>query len=110
MRRMDGITATRLIKAQFPQIAVIGLSVERKDYLVYAMQKAGAFEVITRDNAVLDLYSAIQRAVAAVQPVLIMEEAPDSERAIEASNPATTAELMSETNKRPDREDPDNYS
>ena len=50
MSKMDGITATRLIKTQHPQIAVLGLSVDLKDY------------------------GAIQRAVAAVQPVLILEE------------------------------------
>ena len=76
MSKMDGITATRLIKTQHPQIAVLGLSVDLKDYQIYAMQKAGAFEVLKKDNAVADLYGAIQRAVAAVQPVLILEETP----------------------------------
>jgi DNA-binding NarL/FixJ family response regulator len=32
MGRMDGITATRLIKAQYPQVAVIGLTIEQKDF------------------------------------------------------------------------------
>jgi len=74
MPKMDGITATRFIKAQNPQIAVLGLSVEVKDYQANAMQKAGAFEVLTKDKAVAELYEAIQRAVASVRPVLIMEE------------------------------------
>ena len=76
MSKMDGITATRVIKTQHPQIVVIGLSVDPKDYQIYAMQKAGASEVLKKDNAVADLYGAIQRAVAAVQPVLILEETP----------------------------------
>ena len=38
------------------------------------MQKAGAFDVLKKDQAVTDLYAAIQRAVAAVQPVLILAE------------------------------------
>jgi len=42
------------------------------------MQKAGAFEVISKEQSVQELYAAIQRAVAAVQPVLIMEETPAS--------------------------------
>src|SRR6478735_3075253 len=76
MRKMDGVTAARLIKVQYPDVVVIGLSAKAKHYDVYAMQKAGAFEVLTKEQAVQELYAAIQRAVAAVQPVLIMEETP----------------------------------
>lgn len=87
MSKMDGITATRLIKTQHPQIAVLGLSVDLKDYQIYAMQKAGAFEVLKKDNAVADLYGAIQRAVAAVQPVLILEETPSPKQDPAESEP-----------------------
>src|SRR5688572_27652206 len=45
---MDGITATRLIKREYPQVAVVGLSVETKDYLVNSMLRVGASEVVTR--------------------------------------------------------------
>ena len=62
MGRMDGITATRLIKAKYPQIAVIGLTVEQKDFQLYAMHKAGAIEVLAKENAA-ELPEAIQRAV-----------------------------------------------
>jgi two-component system response regulator DegU len=41
MPKMDGIAATRLIKTQYPQIAVIGLTRDLKDYTVYSMKKAG---------------------------------------------------------------------
>jgi DNA-binding NarL/FixJ family response regulator len=75
MSKMDGITATRLIKAQYPQIAVIGLSVQLEDYQVLAMQQAGAFEVLRKDNAVTELYSALQRAIASLQPILIAGDA-----------------------------------
>ena len=71
MSTMDGITATRLIKTQHPQIAVIGLSVHREAHQIEAMQKAGAFEVLPKDSAVTVLYSAIQRAIASIQPILI---------------------------------------
>lgn len=77
MPRMDGITATRLIKAHNPQIVVVGLSLHSKEYEVYAMQQAGAFEVLKKDHLEGTLYSAIVRALAAVQPVLIMEEFPN---------------------------------
>ena len=71
MSKMYGITATRLIKTQHPQIAVIGLSVHREAHQIDAMQKAGAFEILAKDDAVTDLYSAIQRAIASIQPILI---------------------------------------
>ena len=70
MSQMDGIAATRLIKAQHPQIAVIGLSVHR-DHQVEAMQQAGAFEVLAKDKAVTELYSAVQRALASIQSIPI---------------------------------------
>jgi DNA-binding NarL/FixJ family response regulator len=74
MDKMDGITATRLIKTQHPQIVVIGLSVLDKEYQVYAMEKAGASAVINKETAVHELYPAIQRAVASILPIVILDE------------------------------------
>ena len=79
MSKMDGFTATRLIKAQYPHIAVVGLSISVKDYQEYAIRKSGAFEVLTKDSAAVELFGAIQRAVAAIQPVVILEETPGSD-------------------------------
>lgn len=62
MGRMDGITATRLIKEQYPQVAVIGLTIEQKDFQIFAMHKAGAVEVIGKENVMAELPGAIQRA------------------------------------------------
>ncbi|HTL61077.1 MAG TPA: response regulator transcription factor [Nitrospira sp.] len=76
MPTLDGIGATRLIKTQYPEMAVVGLSVNAPSYSVEAMLKAGAFEVLTKDKAVDQLYSAIQRATAAIQPILILQEPP----------------------------------
>jgi DNA-binding NarL/FixJ family response regulator len=85
MPSLDGIGATRLIKAQFPQIAVLGLSVNAPTYHVDAMLKAGAFDVITKEKAVDELYSAIQKATAAIQPILILkEESPATAQEAEA--------------------------
>jgi DNA-binding NarL/FixJ family response regulator len=67
MSKLDGIAATRLIKAQHPHIVVVGLSAERKDYMLYSMQKAGASEVVLKEKAVDELYEAIQRSVAGVR-------------------------------------------
>ena len=66
MPKMDGIAATRLLKSQYPQIAVVGLTRELKDYTLYSMKKAGAFEVVDKQNAVVELYDAIHRAVAGI--------------------------------------------
>jgi len=62
MGRMDGVTATRLIRAQYPKVAVIGLTVEQKDFQLYAMHKAGATEVIGKQN-MAEVPEAIHRAV-----------------------------------------------
>ena len=64
---MDGITAVRLIKSQYPEVLVLGFTAEAKDYSVYAMKQAGAFEVLTKEDATKNLYAAIQRGVASIQ-------------------------------------------
>ena len=67
MPKMDGIAATRLLKAQYPQIVVVGLTRELKDYTLYSMKKAGASEVVDKKNAVVELYDAIRRALAGIE-------------------------------------------
>jgi DNA-binding NarL/FixJ family response regulator len=71
---LDGIAATREIKAKYPNIVVIGLTVAAEDYVLYAMLKAGASEVLKKGTAVNDLYRAIQRAVASAHPIVILEK------------------------------------
>ena len=71
MPKMDGIAATRLIKTQYPQIAVVGLTRELKDYTSYSMKKAGASEVVDKKNAVDELYGAIQKAVAGIDGMAV---------------------------------------
>jgi CheY-like chemotaxis protein/anti-sigma factor ChrR (cupin superfamily) len=80
MPKMDGIKATRLIKAQNPDIVVVGFSVDAKDYQLYAMQKAGALKTLSKDTPVTELYGALQEAVAAVRPILVLEAAEGAER------------------------------
>lgn len=60
---LDGIAATRAIKARSPHITVIGLSANTPEYTAYAMVKAGAFAVMPKENAVQDLYGLIRKAV-----------------------------------------------
>src|SRR5688572_23478576 len=67
MSKMDGITAARLIKTQYPHVLVLGFSAELKDYEVNAMQQAGASEVLRIEDINKDLYPAMQRALAATR-------------------------------------------
>jgi DNA-binding NarL/FixJ family response regulator len=67
MNKMDGITAARIIKTQYPHVLVLGFSADTQNYNVYAMQQAGAFEVLQKEDAMKHLYAAIERGVAAIQ-------------------------------------------
>lgn len=96
MPSLDGIGATRLIKTQHPQIAVLGLSVNAPSYQVEAMLKAGAFEVMTKEKAVDELYGAIQRATAAIQPILILQEQPPASTDAARGTQATETQKASE--------------
>jgi DNA-binding NarL/FixJ family response regulator len=73
--KVDGIAATRYIKTHHQDVAVIGLSLIVQSYSEYAMKKAGAFEVVDKEKIMTELYGAMQRAVASIQPVLILEDA-----------------------------------
>ena len=64
-RTMDGIAATRLIKSQYPEVAVLGVSNDTREYVRLAMKEAGAFEVLVKDQLAENLLDALHRAVAA---------------------------------------------
>ena len=66
MKHMDGITAARMIKTQYPHVHVVGFSADIEGYTAHAMQQAGAFEVLQKEDAMKNLYAAIQRAVPAI--------------------------------------------
>jgi DNA-binding NarL/FixJ family response regulator len=84
--KMDGIAATRLIKRKHPHIVVIGLTAAREEYLVYAMLKAGAYEVLAKETAEADLYSTIQKGVAAANTILILKEDQNNEDTTSSSD------------------------
>ena len=63
MPRMDGLDATRLIKAEHPHAIVIGLSVMDMPLIRDACLRAGAEAYITKDRAAEDLYPLINRQV-----------------------------------------------
>jgi DNA-binding NarL/FixJ family response regulator len=77
MPKMDGVASTRLIKTHYPHMAVVGLSVLTHSYHRDAMVKAGASEVIGKEQAVDELYGAIQKAATSLQPIIIVDDAPE---------------------------------
>ena len=67
MKKMDGITAARLIKARYPDVLVVGCSAHTQEYNIYAMKRVCAFEaLLKKEDATKDLYPAIQKITAAV--------------------------------------------
>ena len=60
MPKLNGIEATARIKAQFPHVHIIGLSVNTEAGNQEAMQKSGAARLLTKEAAVDELYQAIQ--------------------------------------------------
>ena len=60
MPKMNGIEATARLKARYPDIDIIGLSVNAGEENQRAMKKAGATSLITKEAAVDQLYAAIQ--------------------------------------------------
>jgi DNA-binding NarL/FixJ family response regulator len=60
MSIMNGIEATTVIRNRYPKITVIGLSVQAGEEMQRAMQKAGAYALLTKEAAVDQLYQTIQ--------------------------------------------------
>ena len=59
MPRMDGIQATKIIKAQQPEITVIGVSANDSPRVKDEMKEAGAATLIPKDTLAEQLYDAI---------------------------------------------------
>jgi DNA-binding NarL/FixJ family response regulator len=64
MPKLDGIEATKRIKAHSSRIAVLGLSVHGEGHSIDAMLRAGAVAVVPKERATEELYPAIQQAMA----------------------------------------------
>jgi len=60
MPKMDGIEATALIKMRYPNMIVIGLSVQAGDATAEAIRNAGAAMLLTKEAAVDELYKSIR--------------------------------------------------
>lgn len=63
MPKLNGIAATRRIKADHQNITVIGLSVHTDGDFVEAMLNAGAVALLSKERATEDLYGAIEGAI-----------------------------------------------
>jgi DNA-binding NarL/FixJ family response regulator len=63
MPKLNGIAATRRIKADHESMTVIGLSVHTDRDYVDAMFDAGAVALLSKEKATEDLYAAIERAI-----------------------------------------------
>ncbi len=63
MPRLNGIDATAYIKARYPDICIIGISVNAGEDNQEAMRRAGATLLITKEAAVDELYHAIRAAL-----------------------------------------------
>lgn len=63
MPTMNGIEATAQITRRWPQIRVIGLSVNASDENAAAMREAGATCLLTKEAALEELHGAIQQAL-----------------------------------------------
>ena len=67
MKKMDGVTAARLIKARYPDVQVVGCSAHTQEFNIYAMKRVCAFEaLLKKEDATTDLYPAIQRVMGSV--------------------------------------------
>lgn len=65
--KLDGISATRQIKAAFPKTIIIGLSVHQASQVEAAFKEAGGAAYVTKDAAAVSLYEAIRQAVREVR-------------------------------------------
>jgi DNA-binding NarL/FixJ family response regulator len=60
MPRLNGIDATARLKVRYPDLIIIGLSVNAEEENQEAMRRAGASKLITKEAAVEQLYAAIK--------------------------------------------------
>ena len=69
MPKLNGIEATRTVKAKYPNVVIVGLSVQADDCYQTAMVAAGAKSVISKEMAGLFLYRQIKAGVESLPPL-----------------------------------------
>ena len=60
MPRMNGLEATRLITTEFPEITVVGLSMQDDEQTDLSMQKAGAIGLVSKGDVAGKLVQVIE--------------------------------------------------
>jgi DNA-binding NarL/FixJ family response regulator len=61
MAEMDGIKTTEMLKAKYPEIKIIALSMESDYYVIQKMLKAGADGYVLKSAGAADIMKAIQK-------------------------------------------------
>lgn len=80
MPEMNGIETTRMIRASFPEVRIIGLSAHREHHVIVDMLNAGAGGYVLKDSPFSELVEAIrslERSIVYISPAasgaLVME-------------------------------------
>jgi len=60
MPRLDGVEATRLLVAEFPDICVIGLSMHNREDMGERLRHAGAVAYVNKSSPPTDLLDTIR--------------------------------------------------
>jgi DNA-binding NarL/FixJ family response regulator len=63
MPNLNGVEATRQIKAETPGVRVVGLSMHKEGDMAAAMREAGAVDFVTKGGPSEALVAAIRKAV-----------------------------------------------
>jgi NarL family two-component system response regulator LiaR len=76
MPRMDGVTATRLIRAQHPEIQIVALTSFEEVALVQGILTAGAINYLLKTSSGEELAGAIRRAGSRVSRTVVSAPGP----------------------------------
>jgi len=68
MPRLNGVQVAKLLRTEFPEIRVIGLSMHEREDMAHAMRAAGAVAYVTKSGA-SDQLLAVLRSVTSNQPL-----------------------------------------
>lgn len=82
MPKMNGIEATAIMRDRYPEIIVIGLSVQAGGEMPLALLKAGASAVLTKEAVVDQLYQTIHEVLRAPLPQSGTVQASTQERLV----------------------------
>jgi PAS domain S-box-containing protein len=64
---LNGVEATRIIRNEFPDICIIGLSMFEEAERAHAIRDAGASDYLTKSGPIEELVAAIRKAVSSLQ-------------------------------------------